>query len=72
MEVPDDLGSIVFIVIEEIVPEVDLLAEFLIILTADPHARIMEIGTDQNAVDLIRVELSDLLPDQLIAEIDDA
>ena len=72
MEIPDDLWRVVFAMGEEIIAEIDLLGEFFEILLADPHPRVMEITAQEDAVDLIRVQLVDLLADQLVAEIDDA
>ena len=71
MKVPDDPRDVLSAVRVKILPKINFGRKFPIILFRDPHPDIVEITSRQKSVDLICIHKTDLVPYEMIAEVDD-
>ena len=71
MKVPDDPRDVLSAVRVKILPKINFGRKCPVILFRDPHPDIVEITSRQKSVDLICIHKTDLVPYEMIAEVDD-
>ena len=71
MKVPEDPRDVLSAVRVKILPKINFGRKFPVILFRDPHPDIVEITSRQKSVDLICIHKTDLVPYEMIAEVDD-